>query len=158
MATASVEQVIAARVLDGTARLAGGIELPVAGSSMVPTLHPGDVARIVRRDDASYRTGEIVLFACNGAMILHRVVGHTLGHLVTRGDNRFAPDVPVPRYAVLGVALTSVAPPTRHVTVRIAATLTLLALRIDPALGVGVANLIMRIERGRVFRLIRARR
>lgn len=69
----------------------------VAGASMEPTLHSGELA-VVRKQD-SYRNGDIVAFGVpkgepgEGAIVMHRIVGGSPEEgFVMQGDNKNAPD------------------------------------------------------------------
>jgi signal peptidase I len=65
----------------------------IAGHSMEPTLHTGDLA-LVRRQ-LTYRPGDVIAYrimknqAGAGRLVIHRIVGGSArGGYVTRGDNR----------------------------------------------------------------------
>ena len=65
----------------------------VAGHSMEPTLHTGDL--VVARRQSTYRRGDVIAYrimknqAGAGTLVVHRVVGgSSLDGYVTRGDNR----------------------------------------------------------------------
>ena len=69
----------------------------VAGKSMEPTLHGGDLA-VVRQQD-SYARGDIVVFRVpqgepgEGATVIHRIVGGSPDEgFVMQGDNKDGPD------------------------------------------------------------------
>jgi signal peptidase I len=63
----------------------------VAGVSMEPAFHTGDLAITQRR--AEYRVGDVVAFSTGGGVVIHRIVGGdaTRG-FVMQGDNRDQPD------------------------------------------------------------------
>ncbi|HZC28264.1 MAG TPA: signal peptidase I [Gaiellaceae bacterium] len=68
----------------------------VAGTSMKPTLHTGDL--VIAMKQRSYRPGEIIVYHVpsgpgKGSLIIHRIVGGSgqIGYL-TKGDNRQQPD------------------------------------------------------------------
>lgn len=69
----------------------------VAGTSMEPTMHTGDLAVIHRQD--GYRVGDVIAFHVPrgepgaGALVIHRIIGGspTAGYR-TQGDNRDRPD------------------------------------------------------------------
>jgi signal peptidase I len=68
----------------------------VAGTSMKPTLHTGDL--VVALKQRSYRAGQIIVYHVpsgpgKGSLIIHRIVGGSgqIGYL-TKGDNRQEPD------------------------------------------------------------------
>ena len=68
----------------------GHVCLRVSGTSMVPAIRPGDLVSVERARAAEIAPGEIVVFAREGRLIVHRVVARTGspgdGYLVTRGD------------------------------------------------------------------------
>lgn len=83
----------------------------VAGSSMEPGLHTGDLAIVVRQAD--YTVGDIVSYhpsAAPAGLIIHRVIGGDAGAgYVVKGDNKDAPDPdrPAPA-AIVGRAIVVV--------------------------------------------------
>jgi signal peptidase I len=83
-----VEFILALAVVAGMLFLALSVWEPVrvAGKSMSPALHPGDL--VVVRKDARPQDGSIVLVRAAGhGAVLHRVVAVGLdGSLTTRGD------------------------------------------------------------------------
>jgi signal peptidase len=71
--------------------------LLVSGSSMLPTLHDGDLAILL--PDATYRAGEIVAYRVPagepgaGRLVIHRITGgDASGGYELLGDNNPAPD------------------------------------------------------------------
>lgn len=64
----------------------------VAGASMEPTLHGGDLA--VMRQQEDYCPGDVIVFRAEGSMVIHRIVGGTAeeGYIV-QGDNKESPDI-----------------------------------------------------------------
>lgn len=97
--------------LDAAARLwrhAGHVgRVPVAGDSMAPLLHDGDIVRV--KAGAEPRFGDVVVAAAAGALVIHRVVGRRAGLIVLRGDNSALPDDPIEQEAVMG-RVTAVEP------------------------------------------------
>ena len=69
-------------------RASGSARLRVTGSSMLPTIWPGDVAVLERADIASLRAGDLILFQEDSRLYLHRIValGPDGDGFVTRGD------------------------------------------------------------------------
>lgn len=65
------------------------------GSSMQPSLDPG--SEVVLRCGAPVLVGDIVAYLADGRVVLHRVeaVSPRDGALLTRGDARWLPDLPV---------------------------------------------------------------
>lgn len=58
----------------------------VAGESMLPTLHPGDL--VVLKERESYELGEIAAFVAEGGVVIHRIVGRDGHGYVMKGDNK----------------------------------------------------------------------
>jgi len=64
----------------------------VAGHSMEPTFHTGDLA--ITQRQASYAIGDVVAFETEGGVAIHRIVGgDVLGGYQVKGDNNQLPDV-----------------------------------------------------------------
>jgi hypothetical protein len=92
-------------------RTFGEVRLRVFGTSMVPAMLPGDVVTIRLAGLEEISAGEVVLFAQNGRLFVHRVVsqkaissaGKTAdAYLVTRGDRLQHEDPPVSSLELLG--------------------------------------------------------
>lgn len=78
----------------------------VTGTSMVPSLLPGDFVVGVRGKPAA---GDVVVFESpNGRLVVHRVVRVGDGWVLTKGDNCEIPDDPVPPERVLCVVVFTV--------------------------------------------------
>ena len=84
----------------------GEVRLRVTGSSMLPSIQPGDVLTIHRCVMSSVEAGAIVLFTRDGRLFAHRVVARRNTHLVTRGDALDWPDPPVRQDQLLGRVVT----------------------------------------------------
>jgi signal peptidase I len=93
---------LAAQVL----RSFGMLRLEVTGLSMLPSVRPGDILFIERRDMREIAAGDIVLFARQGKLVAHRVLCKTtvggMSHAITRGDGLLLPDDPVSPTELLG--------------------------------------------------------
>jgi hypothetical protein len=72
----------------------------VTGTSMAPTLRPGEMVFV--EPCSSPDPGDIVAFALGGGLLVHRVVRVDAGSVTCRGDNLLAEDPPVALAAVLG--------------------------------------------------------
>lgn len=87
-------------------RAGGVLRLRVTGSSMIPTLWPGDTILIAPAGFETVRRGEIVLVARDGRFFVHRVraeSGEGSHHLLlTRGDCMSHDDPAVARNELLG--------------------------------------------------------
>ena len=84
----------------------GEARLRVTGSSMLPTVWPGDLVAVRRQSMAEIRQGHVVLFVRDGRFFAHRVVGKICQQdrtlLVTRGDRLKENDPPVSPAELLG--------------------------------------------------------
>jgi hypothetical protein len=56
-------------------RTSGRLRLKVNGSSMLPAIWPGDVLRIVRERLDAISVGDVILFARDGMLTAHRIIG-----------------------------------------------------------------------------------
>jgi signal peptidase I len=92
-------------------RTFGELRLRVYGTSMVPSILPGDLVFIHRAALADISSGEIVLFQQAGRFFVHRVVDrkaiattgvHEESCLITRGDRLRQNDPPVSSSELLG--------------------------------------------------------
>lgn len=79
----------------------GAATLVVTGASMLPTIWPGDVLTIQRKELAELCAGDIVLAQRDGKLIAHRVksVGD---RLITQGDSMPQCDPPFTSSEILG--------------------------------------------------------
>jgi signal peptidase I len=84
----------------------GMVRLQVRGSSMFPSLLPGDVLTVSAKKTESVERGDLVLCARDGFFVVHRVVGKVNisgeAHVVTRGDALPIADAPVLQSELLG--------------------------------------------------------
>jgi signal peptidase I len=92
-------------------RTFGEVRLRVFGTSMVPSILPGDLVSIQRAGISEISSGEIVLYSREGRLFVHRVVACTNSPeqplLITRGDWLDHNDPPVNSAELLG-RLTSI--------------------------------------------------
>jgi signal peptidase I len=77
------------------AREKGKVKIKVAGTSMVPTIWPGDLVMVGRCEVAELKPGSIVMFRRNRGLVVHRVLSRTGKLIVTRGDAKRCVDEPV---------------------------------------------------------------
>jgi hypothetical protein len=84
----------------------GEVRMRVIGSSMLPSLRPGDVLTIRRCAMSAVESGAIVLFTRDGRLFAHRVAARRNTHLVTRGDALEWQDPPVCQDQFLGQVIT----------------------------------------------------
>ena len=84
----------------------GEVRLRVFGTSMVPSVLPGDLISVQSTDISEVSTGEIVLYSREGRLFAHRVVGRAGSRedprLITRGDRLSHNDPPVSSSELLG--------------------------------------------------------
>jgi signal peptidase I len=92
-------------------RTFGEVRLRVFGTSMVPAMLPGDLVTVRRATMDEISAGEVVLFAQNGRLFVHRVVSQKAivpagktedACLATRGDRLHHEDPPVSSLELLG--------------------------------------------------------
>lgn len=107
--TASLE--MACGLAGEIVRAFGEVRLRVFGTSMVPSIHPGDLLTIQRAALTEISPGEVVLFLQKGRLFVHRVVDRKVGGttdgpggpcLITRGDRLRHDDPPVSSPELLG--------------------------------------------------------
>ena len=86
--------------------LAGELRLRVTGTSMMPSVWPGDILHIRRQDTIESLPGDIVLVRRQGRLCAHRVVKKISKegepYWITRGDSLPDDDPPVSRHELLG--------------------------------------------------------
>jgi len=106
MAAAPSAESVKCELLAETLRLHGRARLRVQGSSMLPSLRPGDVLRVERRRPAEVAAGTIILYSREQRLFAHRVLrkedsgGDST--LLVRGDRLPRPDPPVLPDELLG--------------------------------------------------------
>jgi signal peptidase I len=102
----STKSDLAAEVL----RSSGTLRLRVSGSSMLPSIWPGDVLVIRRREIGQVRPGETAFISSHGRLVAHRVKAvqgaAAKEYLITQGDTVPSPDPPVTAENLLGVVVT----------------------------------------------------
>jgi hypothetical protein len=84
-------------------RSLGYLRLRVTGSSMLPTIWPGEVLCIRRSSIDEAGVGEVVLFIRHRRLFAHRVIACSGARLTTQGDAVAAPDPPVDASELLGI-------------------------------------------------------
>ena len=107
--SASIES--ACGLAEEVVRKFGEVRLRVSGTSMVPSILPGDLVSIQRASLREISPEEIVVFLRKGRFIVHRVVDRkaavvecssTAPCLITRGDRLRQDDTPVSALELLG--------------------------------------------------------
>jgi hypothetical protein len=89
---------LAAEVL----RSGGSIRLQALGTSMLPSIWPGDVLRIENKAGEEAVPGDIVLVARDHRFFIHRLIEKHNSQWITRGDSLPQNDAPVAESQVLG--------------------------------------------------------
>ncbi len=94
----------ALRIELATALLREGraVELPLGGRSMRPLLVPPCSVRVDPTSAAEVRAGDVVVLDLGERLLCHRLVYKTADRVITRGDDCFADDDPLPLDAVVG--------------------------------------------------------
>jgi len=97
---------IARGLVGEVVRTFGQVRLRVFGTSMAPSILPGDVISVQRAGLSEISPGEVILFTRNGDLAAHRVVAKTTtssqSYLITRGDRLRENDPPVSSSELLG--------------------------------------------------------
>ena len=87
-------------------RTVGQVRLRVFGTSMAPSILPGDLISVERAGLGEISPGDVVLFTRKRDLVVHRVVAKTTtfrqSYLVARGDRLKENDPPVPSSDLLG--------------------------------------------------------
>ena len=82
----------------------GSARIRVQGSSMLPTLRPGDEVELQSTPTFQIKRGDVVAFQQGERLFVHRVIERCGdGKLLTRGDALTQPDVPISNQQLLGV-------------------------------------------------------
>jgi signal peptidase I len=106
---ASIE--LASGLAEEIVRTFGELRLRVFGTSMVPSILPGDLVYIHQAGLNEISSGEVVLFLQNGRLFVHRVTDRKMAVaaggaeelcLITRGDRQRQNDPPVSSSELLG--------------------------------------------------------
>lgn len=89
-----------------SARTGHEVRIRVAGSSMVPTLWPGDELLVRALGLAEPSLGDLLLFVHDGRLCTHRLISQVEGsgaaRLITRGDAALRCDPPKSSEEILG--------------------------------------------------------
>ncbi len=84
----------------------GEVRLRVLGTSMVPSIHPGDLISVQRASLSEISAGEIALYLREGRLFAHRVVARAgsdeESRVIMRGDRLSQNDPPVCASEFLG--------------------------------------------------------
>jgi hypothetical protein len=99
---ASVPAEVVADFVADMLRREGAVWVREASSSMWPLIQPGDELRLVPVDGPAARPGMIVAYRADRAIVVHRLLSHGSGFIVTKGDALAEPDAPVACDRILG--------------------------------------------------------
>jgi len=83
-------------------RVGGAIRLQALGTSMLPSIWPGDVLNIESKSGEEIVPGDIVLVARDRRFFIHRLVEKRNSEWITRGDSLPQMDTPATELQVLG--------------------------------------------------------
>jgi signal peptidase I len=101
-----VSKTLASSLAGEIVRTFGMVRLRASGTSMVPSILPGDLISIQRAGLREISPGEVVVFIQNGRLLVHRVVSSGSSFdtpwLITRGDRLCHNDPPVFSSELLG--------------------------------------------------------
>jgi hypothetical protein len=102
MAAEPTAESVRCELLAETIRVHGKARLRVQGTSMLPSLWPGDVLQVERRVPAEVGAGAIILYLREQRLFAHRLLKKDAGGLVARGDRLPRPDPPLLPEELLG--------------------------------------------------------
>lgn len=114
--------------------------ITVTGRSMEPTLYPGDRV-LLRRADAGWHCGRVVLSEFAGRAVLHRLMRMSAEAVTTAGDACRREDPPVRQTALIAEA---VAVQSDRLTIPLLPTLRFGAWAVVPYLGARVRQTLRR--------------
>jgi hypothetical protein len=80
----------------------GTIRLHAMGTSMLPSIWPGDLLSIEHKPGKEIVPGDIVLVARDERFVVHRLIEKSTSRWITRGDSLPQNDAPVAEVQVLG--------------------------------------------------------
>jgi signal peptidase I len=83
-------------------RTAGKVQLRATGSSMLPSIWPGDVLVVEQVRNDRILSGDVVLFDAGRRFVAHRVIARDRSTIRTQGDSVPKPDRPLSSDELLG--------------------------------------------------------
>lgn len=102
----STQEEASTALVEETIRSYGEVRIRVLGTSMAPSVLPGDLVSVRRADLDEISVGEIVLVSRGGRFFVHRVIStcttSVVPCLITRGDRLGHDDPPVSSSEFLG--------------------------------------------------------
>src|SRR5882724_205333 len=95
---------LAVELADDILRQHGSARIRVQGTSMLPSLRPGDEIEVQSASAHEIQIGDVIAYRRAGRLFVHRVIKkNSPRELVTRGDTLPQPDAPVSESEVLGL-------------------------------------------------------
>ncbi len=88
------------------ARAFAEVRLKVTGASMLPTVWPGDILVVQRRNFDQLHPAQVILCLRDGELVAHRIVRRSGEFLVTRGDSLLHNDRPFQTENVVGQVIS----------------------------------------------------
>lgn len=80
----------------------GSLKVYINGSSMLPSLRPGDYVLVEACQAGSLRPGEILVARREADLVTHRLLGQAAQGWLLKGDASALADEPIPAEAILG--------------------------------------------------------
>lgn len=99
---ADLRDAVKRNLVADVARSFGRVHLKVTGSSMLPSVWPGDILTVNQCNAADVILGRVVLCYRNQELVAHRLVGKRDNLLVTRGDSLLRDDPPFQNDELVG--------------------------------------------------------
>ena len=78
------------------------VRLRVDGTSMLPSLKPGDVVVLKPVEPEQLQKGDLVVVRREHDLVTHRLIGQQAGQWLIKGDNCRYPDPPAAEMMILG--------------------------------------------------------
>jgi hypothetical protein len=99
---ADLRDAVKRNLVADVARSFGQVRLKVTGTSMLPSVYPGDILTVQRCHAADLNPGQIILGFRNEALVAHRLVRKEKNQFLTRGDSLYNYDHPFQVEEILG--------------------------------------------------------
>src|ERR1017187_3020778 len=105
---ADLRDAVKRNLVADVARSFGQVRLKVTGTSMLPSVWPGDILTVSRCSCGDLNPGQIVLCFRDEALVAHRLIRKSGNRIVTRGDSLYNYDRPFREEELLGRVVTIV--------------------------------------------------
>ena len=99
---AAAREALKSKLAVEVVRRFGEVRLRATGTSMLPSVWPGDILTVRCVSFSELGPGQIILCSRGAQFVAHRIVSHRQRHLVTRGDSLAQNDPLVGEDQVLG--------------------------------------------------------